>query len=123
MEVPTIRPITVGLIPLITDFTPAYLSKRVKTDAISRIIMKDGNTTPTVATRAPKIPAWDDPTKVAILTAMGPGVDSDTAIKFIISDSVNQPFDKQSSLIKDIIAYPPPNETTPIFKKVKNNSK
>ena len=48
---------------------------------ISRIIMKAGRMTPKVARRAPRTPAWVAPTKVAMLTARGPGVDSATAMK------------------------------------------
>ena len=48
------------------------------------MMIKDGSTNPNVATAEPKIPAWDEPTKVARFTEIGPGVDSATAIKFII---------------------------------------
>ena len=49
---------------------------------IANIIINDGNATPIVASIDPKIPPCDDPTNVAILIAIGPGVDSDIAIKF-----------------------------------------
>lgn len=42
---------------------------------------KDGRTTPSVAQSAPGTPPCDAPMKVAMLTASGPGVDSDTAMK------------------------------------------
>ena len=57
-----------------------------------KIIKNDGKITPMVDRRAPKKPACDEPTKVAMLTASGPGVDSDTATKFKNSDSVSHPF-------------------------------
>ena len=43
--------------------------------------------------RAPEAPC-DEPTNVAIFTASGPGVDSETAIKLKNSDSVSQPLDR-----------------------------
>ena len=49
--------------------------------AISKIIINEGRTTPSVETKLPRIPPWVEPTYVAILTAIGPGVDSHTPIK------------------------------------------
>ena len=48
---------------------------------MSRMMKKDGRTTPSVAQNAPSTPPCDAPMKVAMLTASGPGVDSDTAMK------------------------------------------
>ena len=56
---------------------------------------------------------------VAILTASGPGVDSATAMKFKKSSSVSQAFASTVSRMSEIIPYPPPKETAPIFKNVK----
>ena len=58
--------------------------------AIKRTIKNAGSTTPSVARNAPKNPPCDEPIKVAIFTAIGPGVDSATAIKSRSSDSVSQ---------------------------------
>ena len=93
----------VGRMPLNVARTPPYFKSLVKRDATRRIMTKDGVTTPRVARRAPKNPPWDEPTKVAIFTAMGPGVDSATAIKLRSSSSVSQPFARQSSRIIEII--------------------
>ena len=49
--------------------------------AMSSIMINEGNTTPNVAHIEPKMPAWVEPTKVAILIATGPGVDSATAMR------------------------------------------
>ena len=85
--------------------------------------MKDGKTTPIVAQSAPRTPDISIPVKVAILTANGPGVLSDIAIK---SNSISfpiQPFAVISLIIRGIIAWPPPIVNSPILKKVQNNSK
>lgn len=60
-------------------------SRIIRTAALSRIIKKDGKTTPRVATNAPKSPPCEEPIKVAILTAIDPGVDSETAVTEQIS--------------------------------------
>ena len=86
-------------------------------------MINEGKTTPSVASNAPQNPPCDEPTKVAIFTATGPGVDSATATKLSRPSSVSQPYLKQSSRMSAIILSPPPNETAPIFKKVKNKSK
>ena len=78
--VAVISPTTAGRILSITALTPAYLRRRVKREAISKIMIKEGKTTPRVADSAPKIPPCVEPIKVDILTAIGPGVDSATAI-------------------------------------------
>ena len=54
------------------------------------MMIKDGSTTPKVAMKEPRSPPWDVPIKVAIFTAIGPGVDSDTATIFKKSDSESQ---------------------------------
>ena len=58
---------------------------------ISRMMKNEGSTTPSVAISAPGKPPCDDPIKVAILIASGPGVDSETATKLRNSASVSQP--------------------------------
>ena len=54
------------------------------------IIINEGKITPIEAIKEPKKPACVDPTKVAMLIAIGPGVDSQTPKKLINSSSVNQ---------------------------------
>ena len=73
---------------IITGFNPfknlaTYLFsiKWFKIDEINTMIKKGAIITPSVATTAPKNPFWDAPTNVAKLTAIGPGVDSQTPIK------------------------------------------
>ena len=114
IAVASIKPIMHGRIPPRNAFTPAYFNKLRIRAAIMRIIKNDGNTTPSVARSAPKKPPCDEPMKVDILTAIGPGVDSATAIILSISSSVSQPYIKTLSLINDIIPYPPPKENAPI---------
>ena len=52
---------------------------------------------------APQKPPCDEPTNVAIFTASGPGVDSETAIKLKNSDSVSQPLDRTVSRTREIM--------------------
>ena len=84
---------THGRTPDKKALTGAYFIRFFSADAIKRIIKNDGNTTPSVATNEPRIPPCVEPIKVAIFTARGPGVDSDTAIKFRNSFSVSQPLE------------------------------
>ena len=98
-----IIPTTAGRMPPSVALTPAYFSNFVKSEAMRSMIINEGKTTPSVARSAPKIPPCEEPTKVAIFTAIGPGVDSATAIKFKSSLSVSQAFARQSSRIKEII--------------------
>ena len=114
IAVASIKPTTHGRMPPRNAFTPAYFNKFRISTAMMRMIINDGNTTPSVARSAPRKPPCDEPTKVAILTAIGPGVDSATAIILSISSSVSQPYIKTFSLINDIIPYPPPKENAPI---------
>ena len=81
----------------------------------------EGSTTPSVETSAPIRPACEEPMNVAILTASGPGVDSDTAMKFRNSVSVSQPLDSTVSRTSDTMPYPPPNDTAPIIRKLRNS--
>ncbi len=85
---------THGRTPDKKALTGAYFIRFFSADAIKRIIKNDGNTTPSVATNEPRIPPCVEPIKVAIFTARGPGVDSDTAIKFRNSFSGSQPLGK-----------------------------
>ena len=52
---------------------------------ITKIMTKEGKTMPKVATSEPRNPACLNPTKVAQLIAIGPGVDSAITVTFIIS--------------------------------------
>ena len=65
--------------------------KFLRSAAMKRIMKKEGISTPRVAKKLPKIPPWEEPIKVAILTARGPGVDSETAMKFKNSSSDSHP--------------------------------
>lgn len=112
-----------GCTDLTVRLTPAYLSTLRITAASNNIMINDGKTTPRVAKNEPNKPPCDEPTKVAILIAIGPGVDSDTAIKLSISSSVSQPLAMQVSLTREIIAYPPPKDTAPILRKVRKSCK
>ena len=112
-----------GLTPSRNAFTPLYLSRFEIKAAIIKMIIKEGSITPRVATKLPKTPPCELPINVAILTAIGPGVDSATAMKLSNSDSVSHPCDKTVSLITDIIPYPPPNDRLPIFRNDKNKSR
>ena len=64
---------------------------------------KEGSTTPSVAHSAPAMPACEEPIKVAMLTASGPGVDSDTAMKLRNSASVSQPLPSTASRTSEIM--------------------
>ena len=90
---------------------------------VNKIIKKDGNTTPIVAIIAPIKPACELPTNVAIFIAIGPGELSANAMKFNNSSLVIHSYINAFSLIKDIIACPPPKVKAPISKKVRNNNK
>ena len=94
---------TQGRTPSSTACTPAYRSKFCSAAATSRMMTKDGSTTPSVAANAPGSPAWDEPMKVAMLIASGPGVDSDTAIKLRNSLSVSQPWPSTTSRTSEIM--------------------
>ena len=52
--------------------------------------------------------------------ASGPGVDSETAMKFKNSLSVSQPFEMTVSLTRETIPYPPPKVKAPILRNVRN---
>ena len=56
-----------------------------------------------LASSAPASPACDAPTNVAMLTASGPGVDSDTATRFKNSVSVSQLLRRTVSEITEIM--------------------
>ena len=84
--------------------------------------MKDGRTTPSVSRNEPRMPPCVEPTNVSILTSSGPGVDSETAMKFKNSLSVSRTFEMTVSLTRETILYPPPNVKASIFKKGKKQS-
>ena len=113
--------ITHGRTPERKALTPAYFIRFLSTAAIKSIIMKDGRTTPSVARNEPRMPPCVEPINVTILTASGPGVDSETAIKFKNSLSVSQPFEMTVSHTRETIPYPPSKERAPIIKKFRNN--
>lgn len=121
MPVASIIATTQGRMPESIALTPEYLSKSFMIEAMMNIITSEGNTTPRVAINPPMKPACDEPTKVAMFTASGPGVDSDTAIKFTNSSSLSQPKVRTFSRIMDIIPYPPPNDTAPISRKMRKS--
>ena len=75
MPVASIIATTHGRMPESIALTPEYLSKSFMIEAMINIITKEGNTTPRVAINPPMKPACDEPTKVAMFTASGPGVD------------------------------------------------
>ena len=58
--------------------------------AIIVIITSDGNTTPSVANMPPRMPACFWPTKVAVFTAITPGVHWPIAYQSMTSSSVAQ---------------------------------
>ena len=94
---------TQGRTPDKNALTPAYFIRFCSTAAMSRMMKNDGSTTPKVASSAPKKPPCDEPIKVAIFTASGPGVDSDTAMKLRNSLSVSHPWDSTTSRTSEII--------------------
>ena len=102
---------THGRTPDKKALTGAYFIRFFNADAIKRIIKNDGNTTPSVATNEPRIPPCVEPIKVAIFTARGPGVDSDTAIKFRNSFSVSQPLESTLSRTSETIHQKVQKET------------
>lgn len=51
----------------------------------------------------PSTPPCDAPMKVAMLTASGPGVDSDTAMKLRNSASESQPLSRTFSRMREIM--------------------
>lgn len=87
------------------------------------IIIKDGRTTPSVENIAPIIPEFLKPMNVLILIAKGPGVDSDIAMNSRSSLLVAQEYLSMYSLIRGIIAYPPPNVKRPILKNTERSIK
>ena len=60
-------------------FTAGISAKWVKTPAMTVMMTREGNTTPRVATTPPREPATLYPMKVAVFTAMTPGVHCPTA--------------------------------------------
>ena len=73
MPVASIIATTQGRMPESIAFTPEYFSKSFMIEAMINIITNEGNTTPRVAINPPAKPACDEPTKVAMFTASGPG--------------------------------------------------
>lgn len=91
------NPITAGLIPSTTDLTTGEELNLLRESAISRTRMKDGRLTPRVATKEPVKEAKAllsqtlAPTKVAALTATGPGVICEMVAIWANSAGVSQP--------------------------------
>ena len=83
--------------------------------------MREGSTTPSVHMTAPPMPATSCPAYVAMLTANGPGVLSDMAMKSSRTSWLSQPLATISSMMSGIIACPPPMVKSPILKKVQNS--
>lgn len=81
MTVELIKAMMIGLTPLTAPLIYLEFENLARTPANNIMTINDGKTTPRVAQKAPKNPACDDPIKVAILIANGPGVTSLTAIK------------------------------------------
>ena len=94
---------TQGRTPERNASTPAYFIRFRSTAVMSRMMKNEGSTTPSVAKNAPASPPCDEPMKVAILTASGPGVDSDTAMKLKNSLSVSHPWFSTTSRTSEII--------------------
>ncbi len=117
MEVARMSAMVQGLTASRMASTAGFLIKFLSTIEISRIMTKAGSITPNVATSAPRKPACEDPMNVAMLTARGPGVDSETAIKLTNWLSDIQLFARTVSRTIEIMPYPPPNDTAPIIKK------
>ena len=92
------------------------------------MMMIDGVTTPSVAESAPSNPYQNPPNAsptvvpvyVAMLTAKGPGVLSDMAMKSMSTLSLIQPSATTSCMMRGIIACPPPIVNRPILKKTQN---
>src|SRR5699024_975657 len=116
-------PNTMGLIPLKIQLT--YLDSLnlfIKIN-IANMIIKEGKTTPAVATMDPNVPLTRYPKNVAEFIAIGPGVISEIAIMSTNSVFVSHslvPITSFSNM--GSIAYPPPKENNPILKKVLNKS-
>ena len=81
MPVKRIRATTTGFIPDMTALKYLFSVKFLSTEAISKITINDGKTTPKTASKLPRSPALVDPIYVARFTAIGPGVDSQTPKK------------------------------------------
>lgn len=117
-----IKPTTTGRKPfnaLVTSLKPRYFRY---SQARTETIRQDGRIQPSVATSAPETPAIRAPTKLAELTAIGPGVISDMVInfgKFVCG----QPMVNRNNLFfyQRSAASPPPTEKHPI-RKDKNKS-
>ena len=85
--------------PDIAERTKAFFRNPFNTAAITSITSSAGRTTPSVAQAAPARPACVLPTKVAMFTAMGPGVDSQTPINRTSVCSSSQPRERASCRI------------------------
>ena len=83
--------------------------------------MTDGHINPSVAMIPPGIPAVIYPTYVAALTAIGPGVDSLTAIISVKNSCENHPVLSPISERKGIVAMPPPKANSAVLKNSKNS--
>ena len=65
---------TAALMPARACWTTGISAKLVRKAAMMVIITRLGNTTPRVAMVPPRLPRYFCPMKVAVLTAMTPGV-------------------------------------------------
>ena len=90
------KPMTAGLIPCKMDLTASEELNLFREPATSRMRMKEGILTPRVATSEPKKEARGllsqtrAPTKVAALTAIGPGVICEIVATWANSAGVSQ---------------------------------
>ena len=82
---------TPARMPLKAYCTSRTLWNALRTKEMPKMMRKEGSTTPSVASSAPRKPHTRKPTKVAALTAIGPGVDSAMATISRTSSSVIQP--------------------------------
>ena len=86
--------------------------------ATARMMRNSGRIRLKVVRMAPGTPNMWNPTYVAMLMPMGPGVDSETATMLAMSAFVNQSgwvFDM--SVMKGRVASPPPTAKRPVLKK------
>ena len=74
---------TTGLTPFNEPCTKRFFKNLESIRATRIMMMNEGKMTPNVEHTAPKAPAVCEPTKVEILIAKGPGVDSLIAIKSV----------------------------------------
>ena len=110
---------TQGRTPARKALTPAYFIRLCSAAAMSRMMTKEGSTTPTVAAKEPASPACEAPIKVAMFTASGPGVDSDNAIKLKNSLSVNHTWYNTTSRTSENHKETPPPQVEETLRRAR----